>query len=140
MRNPGRRLILTGLAAMMLLGIAYSAAYVALVRKQFSTFSTSTITLGTTPGTAWTFHTPYSSTTTPPTFSIAPGGFCFKPRYTAVLGWPEVNLAEYFLGAVFHPIHWCDRRWLRAHDWDSASIFGCVSSPRFPWWTVQSVP
>jgi hypothetical protein len=145
MTHPGKRLLVVGLVAMLFVGVAYSAAYAVMVRKQFSLLSSSTFFLGASPGTTLTIHAPYSSTTITSTTSLpastfTPGGFFLKPRYTAVLGWPDDNVAEVTLGYFIHPIHWCDRQWLRPADWDYTSLIHFGTPSPFSWLSVKSVP
>jgi hypothetical protein len=133
MTHPGKRLIVTGLVATLLLGVAYSVAYVALVRKQL-TIHTATIVWGAAPATSWTFHTPYVSSV-----GTTTGRFTsfLEPNYTAVFGLGDGNLVDLGLAYVFYPIHLCDRHWVRTHEWEAITSHGAVTVASVPWPAVK---
>jgi hypothetical protein len=137
MTHPGKRLFVVGLVATLVVGVAYSAAYVVLVRKRLIVGSAAT-----SGGMYSTSTTVITSIACGPTGSSGTGPveLLLEPSYTAILGWPDKNPANLALSYVFHPIHEFDRGVLRTLDWDPFSLFGSDTSPRFPWLPVKPVP
>jgi hypothetical protein len=145
MSRAPSRIVLTGLVAFAMIGVAYPAAYFLLVRKQFKWMSLPATALGGGSGGSATTHTLHVSVSTIAGFSFlgSPSSapvFTLSPCYGALLGLPEVSGAETALHSLFSPLHECDRRFLRVHDWSAASIFGCTKPGPQPWYAVKSHP
>jgi hypothetical protein len=140
-RAPSR-IVLIGLVVFVMVGVAYPAAYFLLVRKQFAV---ATVWTPKWLGGGATIHAPHAPATTIAGFSFlgSPSSapvFTLSPCYGALLGLPGVSGAETALRSLFSPLHECDRRFLRVHDWSAASIFGCTTPGPPPWYAVKSHP